>query len=231
VGVNILKILTTKVREGSVSGVLVDLLVKQGYEVNSLRSGLDVRQAQYWPAGAIPADTDILINTVGVTDNDPTGQWDLQRIDKVISTNLTGAITLTEAFYNATKHKKGEKLVIHIGSAGSRKVFTNCAAYCASKAGLAHYVSCVGYEMRDKGFNIVGVHPDNIAGTPMTNRVQRDLIENRGMAAEAVEGIYKRAINAEQLALYISQLVANNACWKFMTGENYYLGAGCKRGY
>lgn len=226
-----MKILTTKAREGSVSGVVAALLTAQGHTVTSLPNGLDIRQAEFWKSGVIPADTEVLINTVGVTDNDPTGSWNINRIDQVISTNLIGAITLTEAFYNATKHNKSKKLVIHIGSAGSRKVFTNCAPYCASKAGLAHYISCVGYELREKNFGVVGIHPDNIVGTPMTNRVRKDLVTNRNMAAEAVEKIYQRAINADDLASFLATIVNGTNCWDFITGENYYLGAGCKRGF
>lgn len=226
-----MKILTTKIREGSVSGVVAAALAAAGHEVASLKSGLDIRQAEYWHEGTIPMDTEVLINTVGVTDNEQTGKWTLARIDQVLSTNLLGAIVLTEAFHKATKPMKKPKLVIHIGSAGSRKVFTNCAPYCASKAGLAHYITCVGYETRDTGFHIVGVHPDNITGTPMTKGVQKDLMENRGIAAEQVAKIYERAIPVENLAKYIVDLVNNKENWRWMTGENYYLGAGCKRGY
>jgi short-subunit dehydrogenase len=227
-----MKILTTKARKGSVSGVLTELLTIQGHEVTNLRNGLDIRQAGFWQANTIPADTQVLINTVGVTDNDPTGSWNINRVDQVISTNLVGSIMLTEAFYNATKHNRNtKKLVIHIGSAGSRKVFTNCAPYCASKAGLAHYITCVGYELRDKNFSIIGIHPDNIAGTPMTNKVRKDLVENRNMAEEAVSKIYQRAIDTDTLSEYIVSIVNSENGWGWMTGENYYLGAGCKRGY
>lgn len=224
-----LNVLTTKVRENSVSGLIAGLLKEKGYNVSSLPHNRDIRAAHIWAANEIPAHTDVLINTVGITGNWPVGKADLKKVDEIITTNLTGAIMLTEAFINTIGMQR-PRLIIHVGSAGSRKVFTNCSAYCASKAGLAHYVECAGYELREKGIYVVGVHPDNISGTPMTQRVQRDLIGNRGMSEKQVSDIYSRAIPGMGVATFVVGLVEQLNNWPWITGENFYLGAGCKRG-
>ena len=226
-----MKILTTKIREGSLSQAVALRLKELGHDVYALPDGKDIRLADYFGPKVIEPDTQVLINTVGVTGNNPVGQWDIKQLDQIVSVNLTGAIMLTESFYRVTNQHPLPKLIVHIGSAGSRKVFTNCSPYCAAKAGLAHYVACAGYELREGKFNIIGIHPDNIEGTPMTKRVKQDLLDNRGMTEEQIRKIYERAIPVERLANFIADLVNKPDCWKWMNGENFYLGAGCKRGY
>ena len=226
-----MKIMTTKIREGSLSQAVALGLQEMGHDVYALSDGKDIRLADYWGPKTIEPDTQVLINTAGITDNNPVGSWDIRRLDQIVSVNLIGAMQLTESFLKATMYNPAPKLIVHVGSMGARKVFTNCAPYCAAKAGLSHYVACAGYELRTEGkFNIIGIHPDNIRDTPMTRRVQRDLAENRGMSQEQIDKIYERAIPVDYLAGFIVDLIARTENWKWINGENFYLGAGDKRG-
>lgn len=226
-----MKALVTKIKTNSVSDWVARELRAVGIETYALPDGKDIRLANHWLAQEITPNTNILINTVGVTDSFPVGEGDIKSLDRIVSVNLVGAMVLTEAFIKLTKNMKTPRLIIHVGSVGARKVFTGGSAYCASKAGLAHYITCAGYELRDSKISIIGVHPDNIKGTPMTKRVQNNLIKNRGMSWEQVNEIYKRAIPVENVGAYISSIVEDVNNWKFLNGENIYLGAGCKRGY
>ena len=219
-------VLTTKTRPGSVSEAVLQGLRAWGFPTIALPPEFDVLKDSF----SVPEGTQVLVNTIGVTDNNPVGSWTQDRMDRIVRTNLLGPMLLTEAFLNQTSPSV-PRLIIHVGSTGSRKVFTNCAPYCASKAGLAHYVTCAGFELRDTQTSIIGIHPDNILGTPMTQSVQKELIDNRGMKQEQVDNIYKRAIPVEVLAQVIVDLVRDTGSWKFKNGENLYLGSGCKRGY
>lgn len=224
-----MKILTTKVRPGSLSEAIVTELKMDSIinEVVSLPPDLELPVAikKY-----IDVETNVLINTIGETYNAPVGMWGTQRTFDIISNNLVTAVNLTEEFYIATRYSNNPKLIIHIGSTGSRKVFTNSSVYCAAKAGLAHYIECAGYELKDKKFSVIGIHPDNIHETPMTQKVICYLQTVRGMQTEEINGIYKDAISPIIIARFIVDIIKNTELWKFINGENFYMGLGCKRG-
>jgi hypothetical protein len=72
-------------------------------------------------------------------------------------------------------------------------------------------------------FNIVGVHPGNVVGTPMTLKVQANIQNNRPDLN--VEALYQGCITPKEVA----EEVVNCIGRKWLNGENIYLGGGDKR--
>ncbi|MDI6840460.1 MAG: SDR family oxidoreductase [bacterium] len=213
----------TKVRPGSISDAIKNKLLELGYEVIVPEENWDIREG--YP---FPLDCKVLVNTAGVTDTAEADEWDWDKTDRIISTNLTGAIKLTSDFIRDTSRTEGTKTIIHLGSLWSRKHATNGAAYCASKAGLAHFVACIGYDAKLKfgdEFVVVGLHPGNVDGTPLTRRVKAQLRNERGFTLEQVEDLYRGTITPTEIADVVAKVLG---C-KWLNGENIYLANGDKR--
>lgn len=217
------KAFVTKVRPGSISEAIKNKLEDLGFVVITPDDNWDIREG--YP---FPDDCQVMVNTAGVTDTAKPGEWGLDKANKVISVNLTGAAVLTSDFVRATAGTPGTKTIIHLGSLWSRKHATNGAVYCASKAGLAHYVSCMGYDLNlhhPGEYTIVGLHPGNVWGTPLTRRVQDKLLMERGFTMEQVANLYKGTIKPADIAEVAERVIG---C-EWFNGENIYLPNGDKR--
>ena len=218
------KILVSRVREESLSGAIFNTLKGlEDFEVSAFPYDMDITQPRTYPD---LSTYDMIFNCSGMTLNESVLQHNYQNAKKVLDINIGGAMTLTSEFAKARIARNLGGVIIHIGSMGAKTIFTNCSAYCASKAALAHYVECAGYELKKHNIYILGVHPGNIIGTQMTNQVVGELINNRGMTPEQVETIYKDAHNVQDVADLCVNLLAL-PLWN-MTGENIYLANGHK---
>ena len=220
-----LRVLLTRVRPESLSGKIVELLdspENETIDVHALPCTWDITKLETYPDDL--GEYDAIINTAGITLNESVLHHSLWNARKVFDVNVVGAMTLTSAFARARFRRGG--LIVHVGSTGSRKVFTNCSAYCASKAALAHYIQCAGYELKKDRIAVLGVHPGNIKGTNMTKKVQLDLQLNRGMSPEKVSKIYEEAHDPYDVATFIINLL--NMPLMDISGENYYLGQSWK---
>jgi NAD(P)-dependent dehydrogenase (short-subunit alcohol dehydrogenase family) len=196
---------------------------KDTLEVDKMMDTWDIRDESTYPN---LGDYDIIYNCSGITLNEPVISNNFVDMQKVMDVNITGAMLLTAKYAQDRQPTGKGGVIIHIGSTGSRTVFTNCSAYCASKAALAHYVKCAGYELKSKGICVIGVHPGNIAGTQMTSNVQMGLTQKRGMSQEQVDKIYAEAHDPVDIATFCVNLMAMPLF--DMTGENIYLGNGHK---
>lgn len=219
-----IKAIVSKVRRGSISEGVLERLGEIGYSVSSFPADVDVRKDQ----DLFEGDEKVFVNCVGITDNARPDEWTYDRTDELISTNLTAAIALTTEFVRKTQGTEGVKTIIHIGSLWSRKHSTNSAIYTASKAGLAHYIACIAKDLDiayPGEYVVIGVHPGNVKGTPLTKDVQESLAVNRGFTQEEIDKLYEGTITPYELGRVISGFIGN----KWLSGENIYLGNNDKR--
>jgi NAD(P)-dependent dehydrogenase (short-subunit alcohol dehydrogenase family) len=219
-----MKLLLTRVREESLSGKIAEMLnnpENKFIDVYALPCTWDITDINTYPGDL--GEYDYIINTSGITLNESVLQHEPNDARKVFDVNIIGAMNLTSEY---ARVRDGEGVIIHIGSTGSRKVFTNCSAYCASKAALAHYIQCAAYELKEERISVIGVHPGNMKGTHMTKLVQRDLQVVRGMKSEQIQNIYKDAHDTYDVASFIVNLLSMP--FADITGENFYLGQGWK---
>lgn len=224
-GKKLFKVLITRVRPQSLSGHIAGLLIdREDFQVDAMPDSWDITDLSTYPSNL--GDYDIIYNCTGITLNEDVLHATYTEMQRVMDINIVGAMALTSAYANARIAQKLGGIIVHVGSTGSRTVFTNCSAYCASKAALAHYVKCAGYELKPHDISVIGVHPGNLAGTQMTKNVQLGLINNRGMSQEQVDKIYSEAHDPVDVAQFCVNLMAMPLF--DMTGENYYLGKGAK---
>lgn len=220
-----LKILITRVREGSLSGHLYQEAKNMPETlVETVSSVFDILDVDSYPTKL--GDYDVVYNCSGITLNEAVLQHDHDNAKKVFDVNVIGAMSLTSEYAKQRIAKKKGGIIFHVGSTGSRKVFTNCSAYCASKAALAHYIMCAGYELKKDRIIVMGIHPGNMSGTQMTANVQLELQKNRGMTPEQIEAIYAEASDPADIASMMIGMLTFPVY--DMSGENIYIENGRK---
>lgn len=222
------KAIVTKTRRGSISEGIMEGFVGMGLDVSSFPYHIDVRDIDQEGTELFSGEEKVFANCVGITDNAKPSEWTYERANQLLSTNLTAAIAMTSEFVRKTQGTPGVKTIFHVGSLWSRKHATNGAVYTASKAGLAHYVSCVAKDLDiayPGEYVVIGVHPGNVQGTPLTQEVQEALADNRGFSQEEIDNLYEGTITPLEIGNIVSDMVGN--IW--LSGENIYLGNNDKR--
>ena len=90
-------------------------------------------------------------NVVDTTDED----W-----DTIIGTNLSAVFHLTRAALPHLSHRGGH--VLMISSLAGQNPIAGLAAYCASKAALDHFATCLMLEVRHRGIKVTTIAPGSV---------------------------------------------------------------------
>jgi hypothetical protein len=80
--------------------------------------------------------------------------------ESVIGTNLTAAFRLTRAAIPHLAHRGGH--VVMISSLAGQNAIAGMAAYCASKAALDHFATCLMLEVRQRGVKVTTIAPGSV---------------------------------------------------------------------
>jgi len=97
------------------------------------------------------AGVGISSNVVDTTDED----W-----DSIIGTNLSAVFRLTRAALPHLSHRGGH--VLMISSLAGQNPIAGLAAYCASKAALDHFATCLMLEVRHRGIKVTTIAPGSV---------------------------------------------------------------------
>lgn len=117
------------------------------------------------------AETIVLVNNAGTIE--PIGlahTTEAAKVSESIVLNLTAPMLMCSAFIRQLKSNTAEKKIINISSGAGRKVYEGWSAYCAGKAGLDHYSSCLDAENDD--VKVVSVAP-GIIDTAMQETIRQ----------------------------------------------------------
>jgi NAD(P)-dependent dehydrogenase (short-subunit alcohol dehydrogenase family) len=156
---------------------------------------------------------------------------DPMHMKEIIDVNLLGTAYAVSAFARQQMDLPVRKKIIIIGSMAHKSVLNASAVYCASKAGVAHLVRCLGWELTPKGFDIFGIHPSNTEGTPMTKETINHIARYRNLDAVAAED-YWSSINLKDRWLHPSDIahLVRHLCFgksaEWMSGTNIDLAGG-----
>jgi 3-oxoacyl-[acyl-carrier protein] reductase len=102
----------------------------------------------------------LLVNNAGVGQFATVEETDDQTWDDVIGTNLTAVFRLTRA---AIPHLAGHGgQIVMISSLAGQNPIAGMAAYCASKAALDHFATCLMLEVRPKGIRVTTIAPGSV---------------------------------------------------------------------
>lgn len=154
---------------GSIGRPIVEHFLINGYEVYGLSLGHHPSLAHYThfvcdvrdPVDVMKTfntigPIDCLINNAGIIEYKSFESTGIESINRILDTNLKGAINVT---YAALPHLNPESIILFVNSMAGVKDLKNMALYCASKAGLKSFASVLGEELRGRKIRVSSVHP------------------------------------------------------------------------
>jgi NAD(P)-dependent dehydrogenase (short-subunit alcohol dehydrogenase family) len=147
-----------------------------------------------------------LIMCHGVTYIDWLENMPYEKIKEIIDVNLYGSIRVLTSFVHYTIDSPYRKKIISIGSMAHNKVLNGSAAYCASKAGLNHFIKCAAWELAPKGYDVYIIHPSNVLDSPMSNDTINYIMKYRDISFEKAKK-YWEASNPRDSALTKDEIV------------------------
>jgi len=222
-------------RQGSIGRAVVDALSYSEFESvwAPPRQDFDVTsigQMKKWLYEHELIDTLVLSHGVTHLDWFENQLW--EDIVEQVQTNLLGTMLAIKAFVDRTySFRHVRKQIVVVGSMAYRNVLNASAPYCASKAGVAHLIRCLGWELTPKGYYIWGVHPSNVENSPMAEDTIQGIMNYRDLdraGAEAYWGavnVMPRWLQPYDVANVIVNLLTRpTAAWQ--SGTNIELTAG-----
>jgi len=127
---------------------------------------------------------DILINNAGIAKFAPILEITENNWDEMLKTNLKGVFLCTkEVLPEMIKRNSGH--IFTITSVAAKKVFQNCAAYAASKAGALAFMNVLREEIRQYGIHVTSI----IAGatnTPLWDSLSGDFQKDKMMTSDSI---------------------------------------------
>ena len=120
---------------------------------------------------------DVLINNAGIYTVGKLEEVALEKIEKVISTNLIGTISITHTFLPQFK-AKNKGIIANILSIRSNQPAAESSIYVASKFGLRGFFESLKLELADTGIQIINFYPSGMK----TNLFQTATMIDKDMA-------------------------------------------------
>lgn len=181
-------------------------------------------------AQAACGPADILVNSAGMTAEQPVCGHSDDLWLRIIDTNLTGAFRMTRAYLPGMIKRRWGR-IINIGSTAASVGWKDNPAYCASKSGLLGLTRCVALEGAPHGVTCVMISPTWVETELMRNNV-RELVEREGggrtveqaMADIARQNPQHRIIQSSEVAALAAFLCGEDA--KGITMENIQVTGG-----
>jgi short-subunit dehydrogenase len=136
-------------------------------------------------------DINCLINNAGITSFSSAEEDSMKTINKIIQTNLMGAIAAIKSVLPYFKKREGG-IIINILSVAANTIFKNSSAYSASKAGLLAYTNVLREEVREDNIKVINLLP----GATKTPIWQNEMLEK----------FSSKMMNPEDMAKFIYQL-------------------------
>lgn len=130
-----------------------------------------------------------LITNAGITTFKEAKDTDLDTIDEIISTNLTGAIYLIQSILPYFI-ERNHGTFLNILSVAALKIFTASSAYAASKSGLLTYTKVLREELRNNNIKIINVLPGATATPIWPDNALKKYSEKMMLPKDLAEAVF-----------------------------------------
>jgi NAD(P)-dependent dehydrogenase (short-subunit alcohol dehydrogenase family) len=111
---------------------------------------------------------DVLINNAGVFERKPFREQEIETIDRIVDTNLKGAMYCTHLTIPSMIARR-EGRIVNVASVAGTWGMAGQVIYCASKHGLVGFGDALARELREHGVLLVTLCPGGI-DTPLWRR-------------------------------------------------------------
>ncbi len=138
-----------------------------------------------------------LINNAGITSFKRFEHSSVEEIEKIIETNLLGAIYTIKAVLPLMINQNGGT-IINILSVVTEKVFTHSSAYSVSKAGLKAFTQVLREEVRKYNIRVINIYPaatDTNIWSDDVRAKQAERMMKSSDVAEAILAVYQQTGN------------------------------------
>jgi short-subunit dehydrogenase len=101
---------------------------------------------------------DVLVNNAGLSGAGPFRDVEVERLEQVIATNLTGLVLCTKAFLPSML-ERGRGHIVNVASLAGRFATPGAAVYGATKHGVVAFSEALYHELRGTGVLVTSVNP------------------------------------------------------------------------
>jgi len=209
---------------GSSNGLgreLVNILLQQHHIVHEydLADGCDVCV----PNLARIEELDVLINNAGVNDIDWLEYFTSARWDHIMDTNTKGIFMMSQACLPMLAKSRGT--IVNIVSNAASVPMRCSLAYNASKAAAHMMTLQLARELTPKhGITVFGIAPNKMAGTRMSQQIDRAVQQTRGWSPEQAEAYQRQSLLTgretppEAVADFIAFLLSDKTRHEYLSG-------------
>ncbi|HNM12081.1 MAG TPA: glucose 1-dehydrogenase [Mycobacterium sp.] len=178
---------------------------------------LDVSDEEQWQAAVDTAvkefgKVNVLVNNAGIVQVGPLKSLDVEKWNRVLAVNLTGAMLGIKAVLGPMKEAGGGS-IINVSSIEGMRGASWVHSYVASKWGLRGLTKSAALELASDNIRVNSLHPGFIR-TPMTKHFPDDM----------VSAPLGRPGRPEEVATFVVFLASDES--SFSTGSEYVVDGG-----
>ncbi len=171
---------------------------------------------------------DVLINAAGVTGKEPTANATRETWNAILETNLTGALSACQAFFEPLR-ASGRGRIVNIASLGSYRAFHEVAAYCASKAGVLSLTRSLGAEWAPHGVMVNAIAP-GVFPTDLNRALLEGTERGRELIMRTPAGRFGRPEELVGAAVLLSSDAASFISGACIAVDGGFLASGVNAG-
>lgn len=194
-------------RPGRVAPRRVDVVVPEQHDDLARAAVDEFGSLDYW------------VNNAGVFPHAPVGEITAEQMSAVLDVNVQGVLHGSQA---AARHMRPGGVIVNMSSVSAVRVRRGRAAYCASKAAVAHLTESLAVELGDLGLRVNSIAPGFI-DTEMTRWLQDD---PEALAAALDNVPLHRVGSPEEVVGVLLFLLSDSS--RYVTGHSIAVDGGSR---